>query len=105
MAQDTAHTAKHTERADRGTGAMWPRTLQRQHNTLSVDTGEQEASGQGHRTRNTTRPAYIPLTGSQVAQNTAQATKHAARALLWSTTWELSCPLAPLVSGKFQIPN
>ena len=74
MAQDTAHPTQHTERAKRSTGAKWPRTQHGQSNTPSGHTGEQEPSGPGHRTRNTTHLADTPVNGSQVAQDTAQAT-------------------------------
>ena len=43
-------------------------------------TGEQEPSGPGHRTRNTTPRAGTPVNRSQVAQDTAHATQHTERA-------------------------
>ena len=43
------------------------------HNTQSGHTGEQEPSGPGHRTRNTTNHAGAPVSRSQVAQHTADA--------------------------------
>ena len=43
-------------------------------------TGEQEPSGPGHRTRNTTHQAGTPVNGSQLVQDTAHATQHTERA-------------------------
>ena len=57
VARDTAHAKQHTERAHQRTGAKWRRTQHTQHNTPSRHTGEQEPSGPGHRTRNTTHRA------------------------------------------------
>ena len=57
-AQDTAHAKQHTERR----------------------TAEQEPSGPGHRTRNTTHRAGTPVNRSQVAQDTAHAKQHTERA-------------------------
>ena len=76
MAQDTAQATQHAERAHRRKGVKWPRTPHMQHNTPSGHTGEQEPSGPGHRTRNTTRRAGTLLNRSQVAQDTAQAKQH-----------------------------
>ena len=58
MAQDTAHTG----------------------NTPSGHTGEQEPSGPGHRTHNTTNQAGTPVNRGQLAQDTAQAKQHTERA-------------------------
>ena len=58
MAQDTAHTTQHTERAYRFTGAKWPRG----------------------RTRNTTNHAGAPVNTSQVAQDNADAKQRTERA-------------------------
>ena len=80
MDQDTAHAAKHTERTQRCTGAQLPRRPHTKHNTPSVHTAEQEPTGPGHRTRNTTRRAWTPLSSSQVAQDRSHATQHAERA-------------------------
>ena len=63
MAQDTAHM---------------------QHNTPSGHTGEQEPSGPGHHTRNTTNHAGKRVNRSQVAQDTAQAKQHTDRAHRWT---------------------
>ena len=52
------------------------RTRNPQHNTRSEHTGEQEPSGPGHRSRNTTHRAGTPVNRSQVAQDTAHATQH-----------------------------
>ena len=73
MAQDTAHARQHTERAHRRTGAKCPRTPHTQSNAQSGHTGEQEPSGPGHRTRNTTYRAGTPVNRSQMAQDTAHA--------------------------------
>ena len=54
MAQDTAHAP---------------------HNARSKHTGEQEARGPGHRTRDKTHRVGTPVTGSQVAQDTAHGTQ------------------------------
>ena len=80
MAQDTAHTAQHTEHAHRGTGAKWPGTLQTQHNTPSLHTGEKEPTCPGHRTCNTTCEGYTQVNRSQVAEDTAHTTQHSERA-------------------------
>ena len=53
-----------------------PRTPQTRHSPQEVRTGEQEQSGPGHRTRNTTHRATTPVNRSHVGQNTAQATQH-----------------------------
>ena len=71
MAQDTAQAKKRAERAHRGTGAKWPRTLHKQNNAPSGHTGELEPSGRGHRTSKTTHQAGTPVKRSQVAQDTA----------------------------------
>ena len=47
-----------------------------QHNTSSGYTGEQEFSGQGHRTGKTIHRAGTPLNRSQVAKDTIHATQH-----------------------------
>ena len=62
MAQDTAHT---------------------QHNAPNKHTGEQEPSGPGHRTRNTTRQARTPVNRGQMAQETA----HAIQRTEWAHRW------------------
>ena len=80
MAQDDAHTTQGIERAHRSTGAKWLNTPQTQHNTLGVDTSESEPSGPRHRTRNTARRPWTPMNRSQVAQDTAGATKRTERA-------------------------
>ena len=49
-----------------------------QHNATSVHTGEQEPSGPGHRTRNTTRRASTTVNRSQVAPDTTRNTTHRA---------------------------
>ena len=77
VAQDTAHTAQHTERTHQRRAAKWPSTPHPQHNTFIVHTGEQEASGQGHRTRNRTSQACTLVNRSQVAQDTAHTSQHA----------------------------
>ena len=59
MAQDTAHT---------------------QRTASSAHTGEQEPSGPGRRTRNTTQWASTPVNRSQVAQETAHTTQRNERA-------------------------
>ena len=46
----------------------------------SENTGEQEPSGPGHRTRNTTHRAGTPVNRSQEAQDTAHAKQHTERA-------------------------
>ena len=99
VAKDIAHTAQHTEGAQRRTGGKWPRTARTQrntpgghtgeqepsgqghraHNAPRGRTGEQEPSGQGHRTRNTTHRAGTPVNRSQVARDTAHATQHTER--------------------------
>ena len=58
MAQDTAHMPS---------------------NAPSEHTAEQQPSGPGHCTRNTTHQAGIPLNKSQVAKDTAQTTQHGER--------------------------
>ena len=73
VAQDTAHATQRTERAHRWAGAKWPRTPHKQSKGRSAHTGEQEPSGPGHRTLNTTHRAGIPVNRSQMAQDTAQA--------------------------------
>ena len=55
MTQDTAHVT--------------------QHNTPNEHTGEQEPSGPGHGTRNTTHGAGTWVNRSQVAPDTAHATQ------------------------------
>ena len=80
MAQDTAHATQHTERANRSTGAKWPRTRQKESNAPSGHTGEQESSGPGQRTPKATHRAGTPVNRSQVAQDTAHATQHTERA-------------------------
>ena len=55
-----------------------------QHNTLSGHTGEQEASGQGHRTRNTTHQAGKRVSRSQVVKDTAQATPQTEHVHRWT---------------------
>ena len=80
MAQDSAHATQHTKWAHRWTGAKWPSTPHRQSNKPSGPSGEQESSGPGYRTRNTTHPAGAPVNGSQVAQDTAHAAQHTERA-------------------------
>ena len=84
VAQDTAHATQCTERAHPRTGAKWPRTPHTKHNAPSEHTGEQEPSGPGHRTGNTTHPASTPVNRSQVAQDTAHATQRTERAQ-WRT--------------------
>ena len=80
MAQDTAQTKQHTEGAHRSTGAKWPRTPHTQHIIPSGLTGEQEPSGLGQRTRNTTSHAGTPVNRSQVAQDSARAKQRTERA-------------------------
>ena len=58
-------TAQHTERAHRGTGAERPRSP---HSTPGEHTGDQELSGPGHRTRNTTEREGTPVKRSQEAR-------------------------------------
>ena len=82
MAQDTAHTAQHTKRANWGTGTKWPRTPRTQHNPPSGHTGKQEPSGRGQRTRSTTHQGGTPLNKSQVAEDTAHTTQHTEQAHL-----------------------
>ena len=62
MARDTAHTG----------------------NAPSGHTGEQEPSGPGHRTSNSTHQAGTPVNKSQVAQGSAHATQHAEGAHCWT---------------------
>ena len=52
------------------------RTRNPQHNTPRAHTGEQEPSGPGHRTPNTTHRAGTPVNRSELAQDTAHATEH-----------------------------
>ena len=73
MAQEAAQAKQHTERAQRWTGAKWPRTPHTQSKAPSRDTGEQEPSGPGHRTSKTTHRVGTPVNRSQVAQHTAHA--------------------------------
>ena len=73
--QDTAHALQRTERAQWQTGAKWTRTPHTQHNRPSKHTGEQEPSGPGHRTRNTTHRTNTPVNRSQVPQDIAHATQ------------------------------
>ena len=80
MAQDTAHATQRTERAHRCKGAKWPRTPHTQHNAPSKHTGEQAASGSGHRKRETMQRADTPVNRSQVAQDTAHTAQHTERA-------------------------
>ena len=102
VAQDIAHTTQRTEQAHRCTGARWPRIPHAQHNTPSGHTGEQEPSGPGHRTGNTTHgagtpvnrkpsgpghrtrkatnQAGAPVNRSQLAQDSAHTTTHRAGA-------------------------
>ena len=77
MAQDTP---QHTGPAHQCTRVKGPRTPHTQHNTPSGHTGEQEPSGAGHRTRNTTHRVGTPVDRSQVAQDTAQAKQRTTRA-------------------------
>ena len=76
MAQDTANAKQHTERAPWLTGAKWPRTPQEQSKGRSGRTGDQEPSGQGHGTRNTTHRAGTLVNRSHEAQDTAHAKQH-----------------------------
>ena len=76
MTKNTAHTRQHTGHAHGRRGVKCPRTPQTHHNTASLHTGDQEPSGPGHRTCNTTHGACIPVNRSQVAEDTAQATQH-----------------------------
>ena len=55
VAQDTAHSAGHTEQAHRWPGAQWPRSPHTQHNT---------------------RHAGKPVNRSQVAEDTAHTAQH-----------------------------
>ena len=80
MAQDTERATQNTERPHRRTGAKWPRTPDTQHNTPTGHTGEQESSGPGCHTRNTTQQAGTPLNRSQVAQDTVLAKQRTERA-------------------------
>ena len=73
MAQDTSQAKQRTERAHQSTGAKWSCTPHTQHKRQSGHTGEQEPSGPGHRTRNTTNHAGGPMNRSKVAQDTADA--------------------------------
>ena len=56
--------------------AATPRTRNPRHNTPSEHIGEQEQSGQGHPTPNTTHQAGTPMNRSQVAQDTAHTKQH-----------------------------
>ena len=76
---DTAHTRQCTKRAHGCTGAKCPRTPHTQHNTQSKHTGEQEPSGQGHRTRNATHRVGTLVNKGQVTQDTAQVTQQLGR--------------------------
>ena len=67
MAEDTAYAKQRTERADRWTGAKWPRTPHKQHNKPRGHTSEQEPSGPGHRTRKATHRAGALVNRSEVA--------------------------------------
>ena len=78
--QIRGYFTQQTERAHRCTGAKWPRTPHTHNNTPSGHTSEQEPSGPGHRTRNTTHRAGTPVNRSQVAQDTAHAKQHTERA-------------------------
>ena len=80
VAHDSAHTTQCTKRAHWLTGAKLPRKPHTKHNTPSVHTGEQEASGPGHRTHSTTHRACTLVNSSQVAQDTAHATMRSKRA-------------------------
>ena len=80
MAQDTAHATQHGERAHLHTGAKCPKTPHTQHNAPGEHTGEQEPSGPGHHTDNTTHRAGAPVNRSQVAKDTAHTTQHTERA-------------------------
>ena len=84
VCQHTAHATQHSERTHRFTGAKWPRTPRTQHMAPSEPAGEQEPSGPGHRTRNTTLRARTFVNRSQVAQDTAEATRHTERAHRWT---------------------
>ena len=55
-------------------------TAHLQHNAASEHTGEQEPSGPGHRTRNTTHQAGTLVNKSQVAKDTADKRQHRERA-------------------------
>ena len=76
VAQDTTHLIQDTERAHQGTGVKRPTTPHTQHNPPRGHTSEQEPSGPGHRTRNTTHQAGTPVNRSQGAQDTAHTTQH-----------------------------
>ena len=76
----TQHTAQHTGQAHRGTRAKKPRKSRTQRNAPSEHNGEQESSGAGRRTRNTTHPAATPVNRSQLVQDTAHKTQCAKRA-------------------------
>ena len=79
MAKDTAHRTQHIERAHRGTGTNRGGIPHTQQNTLRGHTGEQEPSGQGHRTHNTTHRAGTRMNRSQLANN-KDTTQHTERA-------------------------
>ena len=79
VAQETADTAQSTERAHRCAGAKRPVKQHTQHNTWSVHSGEQESSGPGHRTHNTTHRAGTPVNRSQEAQENAHAAQSTER--------------------------
>ena len=57
-----------------------PRTPHTLHIAPSGHTAEQEPGGSGHRTRKTTHGADTTVNRNQVAQDTAHATRHTARA-------------------------
>ena len=80
MALDTAHPTQRTARAHQRTGAQWPRPLPTQHKAPSQHTVEQELSGPGHRTRNTTHGASTLVSGSQKAEDTAHTAQQTERA-------------------------
>ena len=81
VAQDTAHAAQSTERAQWLTGANWPRTPHTQQNAPGGHTGEQEPTGLGHRTRSTKHRASTPVNKRQVTQDTAHARQRTERAI------------------------
>ena len=76
MAQGAAHATPSTQRAHQGTGAKRRRTTHTQHNAPSEHTDEQEPSGPGHGTRNTTQRAGTPVNSSRVAEDNANTTQH-----------------------------
>ena len=77
MAQDAADAPPSSERAHQCRGAKWPGTPQKQHNTPSRHTGEQEPGGPGHRTHNTTHRAGTAVNRSQEAKDTANTQRNA----------------------------